>query len=151
MGIFSGKKIITKDSKIESIGGPWKHMTIKQVNAYQECLNKVFEIIRIETRKAEQEYSVAEIELLNVVMDEYKVSHDLLFLYVQTMVELYLLADSVIRKRHRNHWVKAVTGYRDKDDMALIRACPKFAHFQNAFIRFSCSLILLGIFAIGTA
>ena len=35
--------------------------------------------------------------------------------------------------------------------LQLVRACPKFAHFQNAFIRFSCSLILLGIFAIGTA
>ena len=121
MGLFSWKKrLIGSNHGDVPIGGPWKLLMTKQVPAYQECLNKIFVILFIETRSIEQEYTESEAKQCNRIMEEYKASDDLLFLYVQSLVELYLWADPVIRQLHKKHWVKVVTGYRDKTDLFLM-------------------------------
>lgn len=113
--------------------GVYRYMRKKEVNLYQEYLNKIFDVLNIEEKDYGYQWTKEDGDKILEITQEAKEKYNLNFLYFQTMLEQYVDADRMIRQLHKENWVRTVTGY----DLPLELQSFEDDFFPDAYSIFS--------------
>jgi hypothetical protein len=109
---LAGKKELAVPTDSIDPRGIWRHMRSSQVDIYQNCLNEIFMAIDVDKKSGgTNPFTEREGDSIMKIANQYIDKSGIWFLYIETMLELYIDADSMIRQIHKSHWVKKVTGY----------------------------------------
>lgn len=91
-------------------GGIWSQMSYGRVDTYQKYLDELFNTLDIENLGAGYQWTKEDGDVITDIARRAHKKDGLSFLYIQTLIELYLDADRMVRQLHKDKWVRTVTG-----------------------------------------
>ena len=91
--------------------GIFRYIKKSQIDSYQDCLEKIFNSLDIDSKRYGYQWTETDGKKIAEIAKEADKKYGLHFIYLQTMLEQYLDADSMIRQLHRQNWVRTVTGF----------------------------------------